>query len=36
MGLMIELARHPPASARLRDKRVTLGPVLTLPCAGRR
>jgi hypothetical protein len=37
MGLMIEPARHPPASrtqdpaARFRDKMVTLDPVLTCP-----
>ena len=42
MDLMIEPARHPPASrtqipaARFRDKMVTLGPALTLPCTGRR
>src|SRR6516225_3039644 len=41
MGLMLEPARHPLASrtrspaARFRNKMVTLGPALTLPCAGR-
>ena len=41
MGLMIEPARHPPAS-RTHIRRqgsatmVTLGPALTLPCTGRR